>query len=365
MSVVCFTSFAFGYLSRARVLAETLRAAHPDWALWAVLVDRPPPGFANRAAFAGFDRVLGVEDLGIPRVLPWLFRHDLIEACTAVKGAMLRHLLGLGAETVVYLDPDIAVFHKLASLAERLENASILLTPHQTEADSEAPAILDNERASLRYGAYNLGFLAVRNDATGRAFAEWWAARLHAACFDAPEAGLFTDQKYFDAVPGLFGRVAIVRDPGWNVASWNLSQRRLRFEPDGGISVSGSPLAFYHFSKYGGAGDVMTERYAGDAHEPHELWRWYGRRLAALAEPGIPDGWWHFAMFSDGTPIPRAARLLARERPDVMERFDDPFDASFRRWLERDQSAAAEGVSSNTVPNPSDPLGGPPTAVVP
>jgi hypothetical protein len=336
VSVVCFTSFSFGYLPRARVLAETLRKAHPDWALWAVLVDRAPPGFSNRAAFAGFDRVLDAEELGIPHVRRWLFRHDLIEACTAVKGAMLQNLLGLGAEAVVYLDPDIAVFHPLDSLPERLQNASILLTPHQTEPDTEASAILDNERASLRYGAFNLGFLAVRNDDVGKAFAEWWAARLHAACFAAPETGLFTDQKYADLVPGLFDRVAIVRDPGWNVASWNLSRRRLHFGADGGISVNGSPLAFYHFSKYGGAGDVMTERYAGEAHEPHEVWRWYGRRLAAHAEPDIPDGYWHFSTFSDGTPIPRAARLLARARPEVMARFEDPFAVegeSFFRWL--------------------------------
>jgi hypothetical protein len=336
VSVVCFTSFSLSYLSRARVLAETVRAAHPDWPLWAVLVDRPPKSHANRAAFAGFDRVLDVSDLGIPDVLPWLFRHGLVEACTAVKGAMLRHLLGLGAEAVVYLDPDVAVFHPLASLGDRLESASILLTPHQIEPDDSAPAILDNERASLRYGAYNLGFLAVRNDTTGNAFADWWAARLHEACFDAPDQGFFTDQKYVDMVPAMFDRVGIVRDPGWNVASWNLSRRRLRFPADGGISVNGSPLAFYHFSKFGGAGDVMTERYAGEAHEPHELWRWYGRRLAAHAEPGIPEGWWHFSAFSDGTPIPRAARLLARERPDVLARFENPFAVegeSFFRWL--------------------------------
>lgn len=338
MSVVCFTSLTLGYLPRARVLAETLRAAHPDWALWAVLVDRPPPGYANRAAFAGFDRVLDADELGLARA--WLFRHELVEACTAVKGAMLRHLLGLGADIVVYLDPDIAVFHPLASLQERLADASILLTPHQTDPDEAAPAILDNERASLRYGAYNLGFLAVRNDAVGNAFAEWWAARLHEACFDAPDAGLFTDQKYADVVPGLFDRVGVVRDPGWNVASWNLSQRRIRFTPAGGIAVNGSPLAFYHFTKHGGAGDVMTERYAGEAHEPHELWRWYGRRLAAHAEPGIPEGFWHFSRFSDGTPIPHAARLLARARPEVLAGFTDPFDAGFLRWLRENMPEA-------------------------
>ncbi len=338
MSVVCFTSLTYGYLARARVLAETLRRAHPEWPLWAVLVDRPPPGFAHRDAFAGFARVVTAEDLPVPRVRAWLFRHELVEACTAVKGAMLTHLLDLGIDKVVYLDPDIAVFHPLAALEARLDAASVLLTPHQIAPDDAPQAIIDNERGSLRHGAFNLGFLGVRNDTAGRAFAAWWSARLRAACFDDADAGLFTDQKYADLAPSLFERVAIERDPGWNVASWNLSRRRIAIGADGAILVNGSPLAFYHFSKHGGVGDVMTERYAGASHEPHELWRWYGRRLAARAEPGIPEGWWGYGRFSDGTPVPRAARLLFRARDDLADRFDDPFDTegdSFFEWLRR------------------------------
>ena len=262
MSIVCFTSLTLGYLPRARVLAETLRAAHPDWRLWAVLVDRVTSAFDHRDLFACFDRVLDAEDLGIPRFRAWLFRHDLIEACTAVKGAMLLYLQAQGAEKIVYFDPDIAVFHPLAALENLLDGASVVLTPHQVAPNDSPIAISDNELASMRYGIYNLGFLGVRSDDVGRAFAAWWAARLHEACFDDPASGLFTDQKYGDLVPALFDRVAITRDPGWNVASWNLSRRRLRFTDSGGLTANGSPLAFYHFTKHGGVGDVMTERYA-------------------------------------------------------------------------------------------------------
>ena len=334
--MICFTSFALNYLPRARVLAETLRAAHPDWSLCALLVDAKPAG----ATLPGFDRVVTAEELGIPRFRSWLFRHDLVEACTAAKGAMLCRLLEEGADKVVYLDPDIAVFHKLASLAGLLDDASIVLTPHQLAANEAPGAIADNEGTALRYGVFNLGFLAVRGDATGRDFASWWAARLHQACFDDPEAGLFTDQKYADLVPALFDRVAIVRDPGWNVASWNLSRRRLEVAADGSIAVNGAPLAFYHFSKHGGVGDAMTDRYAGANHVPHELWRWYARRLAAHAAPAAD---WHYGRFSDATPIPRAARLLYRQRPDLMAHFADPFAAGpggFRDWLAANAPAA-------------------------
>ncbi len=325
MSTVCFTSFSYSYLPRARVLAETLRLAHPDWPLWAVLVDEPPPGLDASAALAGFDAVLAADGLSIPRFRSWLFKHDLVEACTAVKGAALLHLLGLGFDRVVYFDPDIALFHPLTALDGAYAAASVVLTPHQCAPNETALAIGDNELAALRHGVFNLGFIAVRNDAPGRAFAAWWAARLHDACYDDMANGVFTDQKYCDLAPALFANVAVARDPGWNAASWNISRRRLHFTSDGGIAAGDDRLAFYHFTKHGGAGDTMTERYAGEAHVPHELWRWYGRCLATHAEPAIPPGWWHYATFSDGTPIPRAVRLRYRQRPEVMRRFDDPF----------------------------------------
>jgi hypothetical protein len=338
-TVICFTSLTLGYLSRARVLAETLRAAHPDWTLFAVLVDRPPEGFPADA-LGVFDGVVQVEELDIPSVRAWLFRHDLVEACTAVKGAMLLRLLRRDdACGVVYFDPDIALFHGLRALPELLAHHSVLLTPHQLTPSDTAAAFGDNELTSLRYGIYNLGFLAVRNDDAGRAFAAWWAERLAAACYDDPATGLFVDQRYADLAPALFDRVGIVRDPGWNVATWNLGRRPLRITHQGEITAGGVPLCFYHFSKHGGVGDAMLDRYAGADHEPHELWRWYGRRLAALAEPAVPPGWWHYGQFSDGTPIPRAARLIHRQRPDLMDAFTDPFDAGpdgFRDWLMRE-----------------------------
>lgn len=333
--IACFTSFTYGYLARARVLALTLKQVHPDWELWALLVDKPPAELPP-AALAPFDHVMDADALDIPRFAAWMFKHDLVEACTAVKGAMLCHLLDRGADIVVYLDPDIAVFHPLDAIAARLGAASIMLTPHQTVPNTTATAIADNELGSMQYGIFNLGFLAVRNDPTGRAFAQWWAGMLHTACYDAVETGLFTDQKYCDLAPALFERVHIERSPGFNVASWNLSQRRLRFDADGGLLADGEPLKFYHFTKIGGVGDLMTARYARDNVEVYELVNWYKRQLARNSYPAAAAHPWHYACFADGTPIPLAARVAFRNRFDVMAAFDDPFalgEGTFHHWL--------------------------------
>ena len=106
----------------------------------------------------------------------------------------------------------------------------------------------------------------------------------------------------------------------------------------GGITVNRAKLAFYNFTKHGGIGDVMTERSASGCHEPHELWRWYARRLAAHAEPALTETPWHYGRFADGVPIPPAARLFYRQRPNLIAHFDDPFDVggdSLRAWLQR------------------------------
>ena len=334
--VACYTSFTCLYIARARVLARTLRAAHPDWHLCAVLVDAPPPGLDLAPHLAGFDTVIDPRLLDLPGFDAWLFGHDLVEACTAVKGAALVHLLQAGWERVVYLDPDIAVFHGLHDIVGQLDAASVVLTPHQTTPNTTSMAVGDNERASLRLGVFNLGFLAVGGDAEGVRFARWWADMLRRACHDDPARGLFVDQKYCDLVPGLFDRVHVERDPGANVASWNIGQRRIAITAAGDILARGSPLKFYHFSKFGADGAAMTERYAGDNFEVFELWSWYGRQLAAHAVEGVPPDGWQYGRFADGAAIPRAARLLYRARPDLIARFPLPFASgpgSLQQWL--------------------------------
>src|SRR5918995_4816828 len=88
-----FTSFSYSYLSRARVLAQTVKAAHPEWTLWALIVDKPPAEFDHTAGVAEFDYILLSHELPIFRFESWIFKHDVVEACTAVKGEMLCKLL--------------------------------------------------------------------------------------------------------------------------------------------------------------------------------------------------------------------------------------------------------------------------------
>ncbi len=188
--VHCFTSFTFSYLPRAQILARTLRSVHDDWVLWAVVPDEPPNG-NDCGLSAEFDHVVFAKDLGVPQFRNWLFKHDIVEASTAVKGEMLRRVFFDGAEKVIYLDPDIAVFNSLDDVLKKLDTHSIILTPHQVCPNDTEGLVRDNEMTSLKYGTFNLGFAAVRNDHIGRQFSDWWARQLHFACYDDVPNGIF------------------------------------------------------------------------------------------------------------------------------------------------------------------------------
>jgi hypothetical protein len=222
---------------------------------------------------------------------------------------------------------------------------SILLTPHQVAQETDETAIVDNEVCSLGYGVYNLGFVGIANDSNGQAFSHWWSDRLSSYCYDDIARGLFVDQKWCDLVPALFDDVKILKYAGYNVASWNLSNRRFSIDGEGSILVNGVPLGFYHFTKLGPLGDTMTERYAGDNVEVYEVWAWYKRMVKRFDEPNIPKGWWLYGQFENGEKIPRRARLLYRDRADLRTAFPDPFrtagSSSYYDWL------VAEGIMSS------------------
>jgi hypothetical protein len=147
--------------------------------------------------------------------------------------------------------------------------------------------------------------------------------------------------------PVFFEGVHVVRDPGYNVASWNLTHRRLVINDHGEILVNGQPLRFYHFSKLGPLADTMTQRYAKDNLEVYEVWSWYRRRINQLKTLGIPDGWWHYATFENGVRISKPVRVIYRQREDLKKAFPNPFSVGsgggYFGWLKENEPLELPG----------------------
>lgn len=332
-----FTSIVTNYLPKARVLASTLKLRHPDWRFHLCISDRNSTNSRLKTTGEPFDSVIWIEELNIENIYQWIFKHAVVEICTAVKGPVALSLLQRGAEKVMYIDPDIAVFNRLDEIDRLLDDHSVVLTPHLLEFEDVKSAIEDNEVCALKHGVFNLGFFAINNSSEGNRFANWFNQRLLEYCYADIPNGLFTDQRWCDLAPTFFQDLHILRDPGCNVASWNLSRRKLEFSRDGTLLVNGGPLKFYHFTGYdSGAGDTMTLRYCGGNHIVGEIWTWYRRQLQKHGQQELGKLKWDFDFFENGEQIPQQARLLYRQREDLQKAFPNPFtmgkDEGYYRW---------------------------------
>jgi len=273
-----FTSCNLAYLDRALVLAESFKKNNNDVDFILILSDHVDDALFSSNALSCFDQVIDIEDIGIPNFSTWAGQFNVVELCTAVKGYAFLHIFNMGYERIIYLDPDIACFSPLQFLFEELLGSSILLTPHQLKPALTKQTFIDNELCSFKHGIFNLGFLGLNNSDEANEFLQWWANRLYLYCREDTANGIFTDQKWCDAVPAFFDNYKIIKHPGCNVASWNLCEREITFKEGSPFVDDHFPLVFYHFTKYFGPGIEMTKRYASSI-EGIAVWNWYGRRI--------------------------------------------------------------------------------------
>ncbi len=241
---VC-TIIAKNYVAFARVLARSLANSDPGSRLRVLVID-DFEGYIDPSQ-EPFD-VLTPADVGCDEFVHMALRYTVLELSTAVKPWLLRHLMAEHGEPVTYLDPDIRLYGSLQALDDLAAAHGVVLTPHNSRPipqDDRYPSQVDIMIA----GIYNLGFVALAPRPEVERLLDWWSQRLLRDCRVDPVWGYFVDQRWFDLAPGFLEDFAIARDPEYNLAYWNLHQRRLE-RVDGRYLVDGRPLCFFHFSGF-------------------------------------------------------------------------------------------------------------------
>lgn len=238
-----FTICSKNFLAHARVLHNSVRPHYPSARFFVVLCDRVD-GFFEPAQ-EPFEFVY-LEELELPNLNDMAERYNITEFNTAVKPFAFSHLMDKhGFNSVIYLDPDLLLVDKMQELDTMLfEGAEAVLTPHILQ-----PAEYDevHDGKMLLFGIYNLGFLALRNTPSVRTFLSWWGRRLERHCIIQLDQGLFVDQKWADLLPAFVPGARVLHHPGYNVAYWNLPQRKITRNGNQWFA-NGQPLRFVHFS---------------------------------------------------------------------------------------------------------------------
>jgi hypothetical protein len=302
------------YFAYALVLARSFLRHHPGGRFFIGLADRR----TSNVPYPDDPRIKIIEsrDLQIPGFDAFVFKYDVLEFNTAIKPFLLEYLFQHeSVRQLLYLDPDILVLEPLTGLFERLSRVPLVLTPHLTRpyTDDRHPQEID----IMRSGTFNLGFIGLSAHDQTRDFLTWWQRRLYDGCTREVEKGYFTDQKWIDFVPSFFPEHEVIREPGYNVAYWNLHERQVTFE-GGHFLANGQPLRFFHFSGVD-VNDLDSvskhqNRHAlpasGGLRDLFELYRLLLLRQGHLTLRAIP---YEYAKFDNGVRIPDIVRKIYRE----------------------------------------------------
>lgn len=138
---------------------------------------------------------------------------------------------------LIYCDADLIFYRGINEYMSSFNDASVVIVPH-----NHYPW---NQKRLSKYGEYNVGLVAFRNDAHGRDVLESWAKSCLEWCRDVPDAGRYADQKYLESFTKISKKIAVDRRVGANLAPWNSSLKKVR-RNGSEIQVNGELLYFFH-----------------------------------------------------------------------------------------------------------------------
>lgn len=336
--LVACTIVSKNYLFFARTFTDSFLKFHPNGKVFVMLVDKIDKFFDPKNE--KFELVY-MDDLKIDNVSSFCFKYNILELNTAVKPFLLQYLFEkYNLDKLYYFDPDILITENLGELSKLLDNNSIILTPHLLEPidDDCRPGEIE----ILRSGTFNLGFIALSNTDDTKTFIKWWQKRLYNNCWMDPDKGFHVDQKWIDLVPGLFDNVYILREPGYNVAYWNIHGRYVSDKNDK-LYVNDEPMYFFHFSGFEpeniqGISKHQNRFRLDDLKNVKQIFETYQKLLVNNNYSEIKKWPYAFDYFDNGIKIPsNITRKLYKELGNKTLQFGDPFSTqqadSFFNWM--------------------------------
>ena len=80
---------------------------------------------------------------------------------------------------------------------------------------------------------------------------DWWDQRVRKYGYYEIEKGYFYDQIWVDYFPAFLDNVCILKHLGYNMANWNLHERRIeKVDTEFYVNSINTPLRFFHYSNF-------------------------------------------------------------------------------------------------------------------
>lgn len=236
------TFFDSGYLSRGLALIESIRAQGDESEILVVCLDSVSQRYLDLRAKSLNLVVVPIERVTdkFPELLSSKNTRSLVEFYFTATPFILKYSqIGKTPDhTSIYLDADLYFFENPKKVLIELEGTSVALIRH------DYPWFLKS--LEKKYGTYNVGLLAFRNNVEGERVLDWWSKQCIEWCYDFPLDGKYADQGYLDGFRNLGAKISELDNPGFNLAPWNTAKRKPK-SIGSKINVSNEKLTFFHF----------------------------------------------------------------------------------------------------------------------
>ena len=233
------------YVGLAPTMFESAREHYPEADLYLFMIGTG----TNKTLIDGV-KVVYIGDVLDAKDLDQRLCYYLgVELACSVRPDCFKHLFDRGYSNIIYLDPDIYVFRRMAEADALLDKgANGIVTAHALKSISSTNiAVSGGDIVFLRVGIYNLGFIALNDTPETRRMLDWWQRKLKWHCLVDMRNGLFVDQKWLEFLPVFFEGFEVLKLPTYNLAPWNAEHYKIT-KRGGKFFADGQPVAFIHFS---------------------------------------------------------------------------------------------------------------------
>lgn len=284
----CFVlTITVSHLHWAAVVADTLARCEPDTDVLIFVTDiRQSVLDANAWPVGAKVQLLGGDRLEAAGFATARHYFNGLEMSGPSKIYGLEHaIFAAGYDKAIFLDADIHATGDFSLVWDALDRVCSVVTPHVSSplpADGQAPDDLE----IVSYGLVNGGFWGVsRKPELPEIIAYMKRNVLRYGFFLPGPMSWAAEQTWMSALPAMFPHaVHVLRDPGLNLAYWNLHERQLS-ERGGRVFSNDSALVFLHLSGF--RPEQGTRLTAFDVRQPDAqqaqvlapILRWHGEAV--------------------------------------------------------------------------------------
>lgn len=265
------TLFDSGYLIKGLAMIRSLERFCPGMRIHVLCMDEQTKVILEDLQMP-FVHCISLTEVETEALLKAKADRGVAEYCWTLSSGFSWYVMANNPDIdlLTYVDADLLFYSDVQPLFDEIADASITVIEHRF-----------TERLKDREvnGRFCVEWVSFKRDEQGMACLTRWRDQCLEWCYYRLEDGKMGDQKYLDEWPSRYSACHILMHPGAGIAPWNYAQYKFGCDADGGITVNGAALIFYHFHQFqlldNGGFDRLSTFYTSECTEPDAIYKAY------------------------------------------------------------------------------------------